>query len=134
MPMTTQLPLPDTVEVSVSEPELLVTFTLNMLPDRVAATVVALGSCLGPISYFSRSAFTSARRHSHCALRGDDGAVVHGERVGQLLVVGGQQSSRRSLAVGAGVLRRQQRRSRRRCSRCCAARRRSYRRRRARRR
>src|SRR5205814_4106273 len=47
---------------------LLVTFTLNMLPDRVAATVVALGSCLGPTSYFSRSAFTSARRHSHCAL------------------------------------------------------------------
>src|SRR5947209_2682498 len=68
IPMTTQLPLPETVEVSVSEPELLVTFTLNMLPDSVAATVVALGSCLGPISYFSRSAFTSARRHSHCAL------------------------------------------------------------------
>src|SRR3954467_12995868 len=68
IPMTTQLPLPETVEVRVSEPELLVTVTLNLVPERVAATVVALGSCLGPISYFSRSAFTSARRHSHCAL------------------------------------------------------------------
>src|SRR5437763_2186869 len=66
MPMATQLPLPDTVEVSVIVPELVVTFTLSVLPDKVAATVG--GSCLGPISYFSMSFLISFLRHSHCAL------------------------------------------------------------------
>src|SRR4051812_5877710 len=68
MPMATQLPLPETIEVSVSEPELVVTFTVNVLPLRVAATVAVSGACLGPISYFSRSALISFLRHSHCAL------------------------------------------------------------------
>src|SRR5436190_12924580 len=66
IPMTTQLPLPEIVDVSVIEPELVVTFTLRLLPERVAATVG--GSCLGPISYFSRSALISFLLHSHCAL------------------------------------------------------------------
>src|SRR5215831_18706199 len=66
MPTTRQLPLPVMAEVSVMEFEPTVTFTLRFLPDSVAATVG--GACLGPISYFSRSALISARRHSHCAL------------------------------------------------------------------
>ena len=36
MPMTTQLPLPEVFEVSVMVPALVVTFTLSVLPDRVA--------------------------------------------------------------------------------------------------
>ena len=68
MPMATQLPLPDTVELSVIEPELVVTFTLNALPLRVATTVAVSGACLGPISYFSRSALISFLRQAHCAL------------------------------------------------------------------
>src|ERR1022692_1513341 len=66
MVMSTQLPLPDTAEVRVIVPEVVVIFTLNDLPDKVATTVP--GACLGPISYFSRSALTSFLRHSHCAL------------------------------------------------------------------
>ncbi len=66
MPMATQLPLPDTVEVRLIVPELVVIFTVKVVPDRVAATVP--GSCFGPISYFSMSFLTSLRRHSHCAL------------------------------------------------------------------
>src|SRR5689334_6152181 len=66
MPMTTQLPLPETVDVSVMDPEVVVTFTLNILPESVASTVP--GSCLGPISNFSRSFRISLRRQGHCAL------------------------------------------------------------------
>src|SRR5512142_2146778 len=66
MPIATQLPLPDTVELSVNEPELVVTTTFSVVPERVAATVG--GSCFGPISYFSRSAFISFLLHSHWAL------------------------------------------------------------------
>src|SRR5512135_1786927 len=66
MPMTAQLPLPDTVELRVMEPEPVVTFTLNVLPERVAATVG--DSCFGPISYFSTSFLISSLRHAHCAL------------------------------------------------------------------
>src|SRR5215471_6585335 len=66
IPTTTQLPLPETGELSVMEFEPTVTTTLNVLPESVAATVG--GVCFGPISYFSTSALISLRRHSHCAL------------------------------------------------------------------
>src|SRR5687767_14511846 len=66
MPMATQVPLPDTADVRVRVPALVVTFTLKVEPDSVAATVP--GSCLGPISYFSMSFLISFLRHRHCAL------------------------------------------------------------------
>src|SRR3569623_617222 len=68
-PMRMQLPLPETVDVSVMLPALVVMTILRLFPDSVAFTDVTVeGSCFGPISYFSRSALISARRHSHCAL------------------------------------------------------------------
>src|SRR3569832_2979289 len=67
MPMTRQLPLPEMVPLRVMVFDPTVTSTLSFMPDRVAFTVSPDGSCLGPISYFSRSALISARRHSHWA-------------------------------------------------------------------
>src|SRR3569832_517965 len=61
------LPLPEMVPLRVMVFDTTVTSTLSFMPDRVAFTVSPDGSCLGPISYFSRSALISARRHSHWA-------------------------------------------------------------------
>src|SRR3569623_741228 len=67
-PMRMQLPLPDTVDVSVMLPAAVVMATLRFLPESVALSDVTVeGSCFGSTSYFSRSALISARRHSHCA-------------------------------------------------------------------
>ena len=67
MPMATQLaPAEATVELSVMEPALVVTFTSNLLPLYVASTFG--GSGFGPISYFSMSFLISLRRQAQSAL------------------------------------------------------------------
>ena len=62
-----------------------------------------LGLLLGPISYFSRSAFTSFLRHSHCALLLMTVPHVHGERIGQLLVLRRRAGERTSALQVAPV-------------------------------